>query len=132
MSISRLSPQELSTFIEDMINNKIFCLHHIREEEMLRMGSMVFMPIAFGAKFSPEEEQNIGTIYEYWDQAGPRSINGYPCFFSMRVLHKDDWDLAKVEILKEQAAQKARKEERESRLAQAVAPASTEEGKTHD
>ena len=33
---------------------------------------------------------SIGLIYEYIDKAGPRSINGLPNFFSMRLLNKED------------------------------------------
>jgi len=31
-------------------------------------------------------------LYEYMDKAGPRAINGYPCFFSMRILWKENWE----------------------------------------
>lgn len=34
---------------------------------------------------------NLGEIGEHVSKAGPRSINGYPMFFSMRAIHKDDW-----------------------------------------
>lgn len=33
---------------------------------------------------------NIGMVYEYYDKAGPRSINGYPIFMSMHILSKED------------------------------------------
>ena len=33
---------------------------------------------------------NIGFIYEYMSAASPMGVNGYPTFFSMRFLHKDD------------------------------------------
>jgi len=44
---------------------------------------MIFMSLALGALADMTEEaiNDIGLIYEYWDQAGPRSINGYPIFF---------------------------------------------------
>lgn len=32
----------------------------------------------------------IGMVYEYHTQAGPMSINGYPCFMSLRLLNKED------------------------------------------
>jgi hypothetical protein len=45
---------------------------------------------------------NIGVIYEWMEKAGPRSVNGYPTFFSCRLLHKEDWERAKVAIVREQ------------------------------
>jgi len=45
--------------------------------------------------------QNIGVIYEYISKAGPRSINGYPCFFSFRILNKADWLRAHAAIVRE-------------------------------
>ena len=29
-------------------------------------------------------------VYEYHKEAGPMSINGYPCFMSLRLINKDD------------------------------------------
>ena len=34
--------------------------------------------------------------------AGPRGINGFPMFFSLSVLHKEDWERVKAAILREQ------------------------------
>jgi len=45
--------------------------------------------------------ENVGIIWEDASQAGPRSINGYPIFFSMKLMSKSDWDRAKTAILKE-------------------------------
>jgi len=44
-------------------------------------------------KETPAREEylkNIGMVYEYYDKAGPRSINGYPIFMSMKILSIDD------------------------------------------
>ena len=35
---------------------------------------------------------NIGMIYEYYTEAGPRGINGNPIFYSCRFLSKSDCD----------------------------------------
>jgi len=52
----------------------------------------VFMVLIFmGAKQRREMIKNPpGLIYEYLSEAGPRSINGMPSFFSMRMLSKAD------------------------------------------
>lgn len=48
----------------------------------------------------------IGCFWEYMDKAMPRSINGLPCFMSVRIMHKDDWDRALKAILREQERMK--------------------------
>jgi hypothetical protein len=48
------------------------------------------MPIALGAfaEESKEDLEQIGMIYEYMSEAGPRSINSYPMFMSFAMLSK--------------------------------------------
>lgn len=51
---------------------------------------------------------NIGLVYEYYNQAGPMSVNGYPTFFSMCLLNKQDakkiWEYyEKYKEIREQA-----------------------------
>lgn len=43
------------------------------------------------AGFSATRLQNLGVIYEHYDKAGPRSVNGMPIFFSCQTLSKNDW-----------------------------------------
>jgi len=43
----------------------------------------------------------LGIMWEWLRAAGPRSINGYPIFFSMRLLHKKDWLKAHRAYVKE-------------------------------
>jgi hypothetical protein len=45
--------------------------------------------------------ENLGCIWESIDQAGPRTINGMPIFFSCHIMHAEDWKRAKVAISKE-------------------------------
>jgi hypothetical protein len=44
---------------------------------------------------------DLGVIYEEIRLAGPRGINGYPIFTSMRLLSRSDWDRARPIIQKE-------------------------------
>lgn len=50
--------------------------------------------------------ENLGVIYARMSDAGPRSINGYPCFFSCSFLHRLDWELVRKAINKEIERQK--------------------------
>lgn len=47
------------------------------------------------------KEDDVGTIWEYYNKAGARSINGYPCFFSLHVMCKKDWEKAIKAIRRE-------------------------------
>lgn len=68
---------DLKKIAVDLYEGKIFTDRHIQGSEI----QMVFMPIALGAfqNVSEEELKDLGLIYEYLDQAGPRSINNMPC-----------------------------------------------------
>lgn len=44
---------------------------------------------------------DLGAIYEFYNQAGPRGINGYPMFWSFHVINKADWDRARPAIRRE-------------------------------
>jgi len=63
----------------------------------------IFMLIPLGAfaEYEKEELEQIGIIYEYISEAGPWAVNGYPSFFSLRVMHKEDWERSKTAIKKE-------------------------------
>lgn len=80
---------ELKKIAADLYEGKIFTHTQIKNEQDILM---VFMPIALGAfKNWPKENiDKIGLIYEYIDKAGPRSINGYPIFFSFSMINKTD------------------------------------------
>lgn len=42
---------------------------------------------------TPQREEfikNIGMVYEYYSEAGPTAINGYPCFYSCKLVSIDD------------------------------------------
>jgi len=44
---------------------------------------------------------DLGTIYEDIGKAGPRSVNGYPIFWSFCILNKSDWERARKAIASE-------------------------------
>ena len=104
--LNSVGQEKLDELAKDIAMNKIFTSAHMREADWATVMGMVFMPLALGA-FAPkkkkefevgalqEEEmelQDIGLFYEYWDKAGPRSINGYPIFWSCSVLNHEDTD----------------------------------------
>ena len=91
-SIPSLSEEALTQLAKDIATNLVFTSDHIRREEWDNILGMVFMSIVLGAfsDYTEEARKDIGMIYEYYDKAGPRSINGYPTFFSFRILNVKD------------------------------------------
>lgn len=90
MKFQELTNEQLKEIAIDFYEGKIFSDRHIPEHESSGL-AMVFMPIALGA-FSAESQEDlekIGMIYEYMSEAGPRSCNGMPGFFSLRLLNRD-------------------------------------------
>jgi len=45
---------------------------------------------------------NLGIVWEDYSEAGPRSVNGLPCFMSCKFMSKSDWKRACTAIEKEQ------------------------------
>lgn len=105
MNISRMTDEELRTFVLALCDGRIFTMHHVPSPELV---PMVFMPIALGAfaDATPEEVEQVGTVYEYLDKAGPRAVNGMPMFTSLRMIHVDDWARAKAAYDMEMARRK--------------------------
>ena len=76
----------------------IFCDRHLLDEPHM-LGS-VFMVVAlmegevrkdFLDVMMPNGADGpMGMMYEYVAKAGPRSVNGYPMFFSVKYLDPDD------------------------------------------
>jgi hypothetical protein len=55
---------------------------------------MVFMVLGLMDQNARQQliDDKPGLLYEYLDEAGPRSINGRPIFTSMKVLNESDTD----------------------------------------
>jgi hypothetical protein len=95
--LPRMSNDALKQFVLDYIDGKIFIIQQIKQPSVV---PMVFLPLAMGALSGVPKEValEIGTVWEYWDQAGPRGVNGYPMFTSCRFMWKGDWERAAAKI----------------------------------
>jgi hypothetical protein len=97
MSLPRMSDAELREFVLGVCDDKVFTSAHLQQREGgLDLLRMVFLPLALGAmKEAPEAHiKDVGLMWEWMREAGPRSINGYPMFFSVRFMHQLDWERA--------------------------------------
>lgn len=82
---------ELKQLAIDIYDQKVFTSNHIGKHEA-NMISMVFMPLALGAGFSKEEIDagKVGMLYEYYDKAAPKGINGLPIFYSFHYISVEE------------------------------------------
>jgi hypothetical protein len=106
-TLPRLSDDELRQFVIDVLGDRIFTSNHVPTDDKRALG-MVFLPIAFGVfkDASRADLEQIGGLWEYISEAGPKSFNGLPQFFSVRMMHVDDWNRAWDAIAKELERQK--------------------------
>lgn len=90
MTYTPKSDAELEQLAQDVVAGRVFTDRHCPNLEDLRM---VFLALALADKEQIQElrKLDIGMLYEYLDQAGPRSINGMPCFFSFQYLNSEDF-----------------------------------------
>ena len=96
------SKAEIKQLATDIAMNKVFCSCFMPEHDISHLLGMVFMPLMFGvSKDMPKAmADDIGFVYEYYDKAGPRSINGYPIFFSCAFVSKHDAKIIGEKVIK--------------------------------
>lgn len=104
-SIPSKSKESLTQLAKDITMNLVFTSDHIHKTDSDIL-SMIFMPIILGAfsNYTEEARKDIGMIYEYYDKAGPRSINGYPIFFSLQIMNVKDRQFVWEKVVKIQKA----------------------------
>jgi hypothetical protein len=97
---------ELKGIAEGLAAGRIFSDRHIPPNEL--SGFEVFLPLTMMSPddFEKFKKMDVGMIYEYLDNAGPRSVNGFPIFLSFKTLTKDETRkvLATWKALKEATA----------------------------
>lgn len=95
--VPNMPTERLAEFVMAYCDGQIFTLHNLRDPALAHI---VFMPIVFGgmACFQPED---VGTVWEYMNQAGKLGVNGNPIFTSMHVMSKSDWEKAVKAIERE-------------------------------
>ena len=84
--------KELRQLAIDIVENKVFGTFHMNKCEISNM-SAVFIPISFMNDEQRKEmsDNKVVHLYEYYDKAGPRSVNGMPIFMSMMNIVEEEW-----------------------------------------
>jgi len=82
---------EKNRLARDIATEKVFMDIFVRKEDAHHLAT-IFIPMGLMSwdGWTEEDKAQLGGVYEYMSEASPRSINGYPSFFSCKLLHKDD------------------------------------------
>jgi hypothetical protein len=108
-----MTDAEVETLAQDVVARRVFGSWDLGPPGSPDMLRMIFMPLGFmtAEDVAALKAANITNFYEYLDKAGPRSVNGYPCFFSMKLLDQDDSKRLLASVLELQSVLKRRMEE---------------------
>ena len=85
--------EKLKQIAKDFLDVKIFSNFHLnkdRDDLMMHFYPLIFMTEELRKKILDEKPM---MIYEYYDKAGPRGINGKPIFMSMSILFHEDFEV---------------------------------------
>ena len=110
MSEQKHTDEELKILARDIYMGKVFTDRDFASKaDATNLMTSVFMPLLFmGTEaFDKLRANPPSLIYEYYDQAGPRSINGYPFFVSCHMIWKEDFDRMMVFLKAFTEAEKA-------------------------
>lgn len=98
-SPAEMSDAEFREFALAVRSGTIFGTWNLAPQDM-RLLPSIFMTLGFMTSEQHEELISSGVVhfYEELSKAGPRGINGYPCFFSHRVLKRPEADRLQAEL----------------------------------
>lgn len=91
--------EEIKELAKAIWAGQVFTSMHLKNPEDT---SRVFMILGLmsGEQIKSLQDERISFVYEYLDEAGPRSINGLPMFLSAKYLNVDDHQRVDVEYNK--------------------------------
>ena len=89
--------QEIRELAMDVCDGRVFGSWQVDNPDLIRS---IFMPLIFLDAISAKDMKASGVVhlYEEVSKAGPRAINGYPIFMSMKTLNQSDVDRLRAEI----------------------------------
>lgn len=85
-----LSETELRELAWDIHAGKVFTNRHIRPGDESLAGNIFMILLFMERKDLLALKDDFGMVFEYYDKALPRAINGYPMFLSCRFLNRQD------------------------------------------
>jgi len=116
--VKRMTEEQFREFVDGFVDGRIFTAAHLAPEKRALLIPTVFLPLSTGlvSKLPDEVTAQIGMVWEWadrsvepsdladWIQSMRQKYGGsdLPCFFSVRVMHAADWELAVEAIRLEQ------------------------------
>lgn len=104
--VSSVTDEQIQEIALGLHRRQIFCDRHIPQPQWEDMVPSVFLTIGLGG-FGNVDVTTLGLVWEHLDKAGPRSINGFPMFFSCNLLNKEDAEKVMVIVRRLKEAEKA-------------------------
>ncbi len=91
MTYERKTDLEIANLALGIFQNRIFTSLQVAPEDQSLIKT-IFMPLAFLDAESAKRmhDENVSLIYANMSDAGPRSLNGYPCFMEANWLNRED------------------------------------------
>lgn len=86
--VQRMSVLELLGFVSAVADGHIFLAEHVSPFDDM---AYVFPAVSFLLEITEQARREIGTFYEFIDQATGRARNGQPSFATVRFIHREDW-----------------------------------------
>lgn len=97
-TLPSLTEAQVKELALGIFRNEIFTDRHVAPHDQ-RLMATIFMPLGLMGKkdiLALQRKQRPGMLYAKMSEAGPRSINGYPMFFSLSMVSEADakkvWD----------------------------------------
>lgn len=82
--------EELTQLAIDVVTNKVFMTQDI---QAIDSAFMVILALLDDESRQKMIDAKPVAFYEYYEKAGPRSVNGYPSFFSMQWIPEEEWQV---------------------------------------
>jgi hypothetical protein len=86
-----MTDEEIKALALQAFRGEIFTSDHVHKHDANLM-TIIFLPLGFmEQKQLDEMRKDVGMIYAPMADALSRSINGYPCFTSMRYISREEY-----------------------------------------
>lgn len=87
-----MTTDEKREFFREFCDGRIFSSLDLRASLDKHLLHLVFLPLALASPDTLPDLSKVALVWEHMSQAGTRSINGCPTFFSCHLMHVDDWN----------------------------------------
>ena len=92
--------EELRELAIQIAGNAVFTDRHIPSDEHEHMLGSIFMPLGLSGRDDWQRllDQDVAMFYQHIHKAGPRSVNGFPCFMSAEWLNSTELETLRCHL----------------------------------